>query len=310
VARGPGLDVDPLRSGATLAVFGLVASFAGGWARSRVAGRWWARVPRVVRDGVRTGIVGALLLVAGAAAAVGASVATSGSTATAMLRNMHLGFAGQAGIVLVCLAYAPNLAVWASAYLAGPGFTLAGVPELPVFAGLPSRPVTGVGQALLLTPVLAGCVAGLLLARRKRRLRVAAEIRAAAMADGAPAAGAWWETDRVPAPVDVADRGTEPGAANDGPDTIARAATVDGASGEASLPRPRTGRLSLLGAAALAGPAAAGVFAAAGYLAAGALGSAALASTGQVGWEYAAIAGVGVGFGAMVGAFVTALVAR
>ncbi|HKD98983.1 MAG TPA: DUF6350 family protein [Micromonosporaceae bacterium] len=308
IARGPGLDVEPLRAGVTLAVFGLVASFAGGWARSRVARRWWMRVPRVVRDGLRTGIVGALLFLAVGAAAVGASIATSGSTATAMLRNMHLGFAGQAGIVLVCLAYAPNVAVWASAYLAGPGFTLAGVPELPVFAGLPSRPVTGAGQALLLTPVLAGCVAGVLLARRRRRLRLAAEVRAAAMAQSANDTGRWWEA--------ATDRPRESG--NPGADADPHAGTggqEEGADRATAATHPavpgRVGRwLPLVGAAVLSAAAAAGVFAAVGYLAAGALGSRALASTGQVGWEYAVIAGVGVGFGAMIGAFVTTLVRR
>src|SRR5215467_5221859 len=197
LARGGGLDVDPVRAGLTFAVFALVMSFAGGWARSRLARRWWMRLPRVLRDGVRTGIVGALLLLA-----AGAAVATSGSTATAMLRNMHLGFVGQAGIVLVCLAYAPDVAVWAAAYLAGPGFTLSAVPQLPVFAGLPTRPVTGAGQLLLLTPVVAGCTAGILLARRRRRLRAAAELRAAAMRDEAPggrgAAEAYGRSDGTP----------------------------------------------------------------------------------------------------------------
>jgi len=81
----------------------------------------------------------------------------------------------------ICLLYLPNLAVWGIAYLLGPGFAvgtgtvvspgdvlLGPVPGLPVFAGLPSAPLTGVGPALLGVPLLAGLLAGWLLARRAR----------------------------------------------------------------------------------------------------------------------------------------------
>jgi hypothetical protein len=41
------------------------------------------------------------------------------------------------------------------------------VPALPVFAGLPSTPLTGLGPVLLGLPLLAGLAAGFLLARRR-----------------------------------------------------------------------------------------------------------------------------------------------
>ena len=168
LVRGRGLEVSILRAGLTLGGLALVAAFFGAWPRSGFARRLRARIPYAVRDGVRTAIVSVSFLLAAGAIAVGVQIAVAGATATSILRNMHLGFAGDLGIVLVCLAYAPNLAVWASAYLAGPGFTLGQVPELPVFAGLPDRAITGVGQILLATPVIAGLVAGVLLARRSR----------------------------------------------------------------------------------------------------------------------------------------------
>ncbi|HEU0240452.1 MAG TPA: DUF6350 family protein [Micromonosporaceae bacterium] len=168
LARGPGLDVSTNRAGLTFGGFAMVAAFLGAWPASGFARRVRNRLPYALRHGVRTALVGVMLLLAAGAMAVGVEIAVAGATATTMLRDMHLDFAGDAGIVVVCLAYAPNLAVWASAYLTGPGFTLTQVLNLPVFAGLPERPVTGAGQALLATPLLAGLVAGVLLARRTR----------------------------------------------------------------------------------------------------------------------------------------------
>jgi hypothetical protein len=237
IARDRGLELPILRAGLTLGGFAFVAGFFGAWPRSGFARRLRLRIPHVVRDGVRAGVVSVSFLLAAGAIAVGVQIAVAGATATAILRNMHLGFAGDLGIVLVCLAYAPNLAVWASAYLAGPGFTLGQVPELPVFAGLPDRAITGVGQVLLVTPVIAGLVAGVLLARR-----------------------AGTDTDR----------------------SVSRGA--------------------LVGATLLAAPAAAIALAVIGFAGAGALGGGALANTGQVGWEFAVIGGLGIAVGALVGA--------
>jgi hypothetical protein len=260
------LRVGVLRAGLTLGAFAGIAALAGGLRASGVAGpnspaqpRWLAWVPAVVRDAARTGAVAALVLIAAGAVATGASIAVAGGAATTMLAGMHLGIAAEAGIVLVCLAYAPDVSVWAAAFLTGPGFTLARVPELPIFAGFPARPVTGAWQALLATPVLAGCVAGLLLARRHRRRAV--EVAALRSLGRAPA----------PSPDDRS-------------------------------------RWSALGAALLAAPFAGVLLALAGYLAAGALGSGPLRSTGQVGWQFAAIGAIGIGFGAAIAvAVVTAL---
>jgi hypothetical protein len=242
ITRGPELEVPILRAGLTLGGFALIGAFFGAWPHSGFARRLRVRMPYVIRDGVRAGVVAVSFLVAAGAVAVGVQIAVAGATATASLRNMHLGFAGDLGIVVVCLAYAPNLAVWASAYLAGPGFTLGQVPELPVFAGLPDRAITGVGQILLATPVIAGLVAGVLLARRART---------------------------------EAEHGDR---------------------------RRSVGRGELVGATLLAAPAAAIVLAVIGFAGAGALGGGALANTGQVGWEFAVIGGLGIAIGALVGA--------
>jgi len=160
------LSVSALRAGLTLAVVGAIGATTGAAIGRRQHRRWWRRLPLPVREGIRAGTVAVFVLIAIGAVATGFSIALSGATAAQMLHNYHAGAGGQAGLVLICLVYAPNVAVWASAYLSGPSFTLGGVIQLPVFAGLPEHPLAGAGQLLLLMPVLAGVLAGALMRRR------------------------------------------------------------------------------------------------------------------------------------------------
>lgn len=178
----PGLRVSPVRSGLTLLLFGTLAALVGA-ARTTAVTRLLAdRAPAVLRDGVRTGLVAALLLLAAGASAAGLAVATGGGDAADLIGAYRTGVAGQAGITLVSLAYAPNATVWSTAYLLGPGFavgtgtavrlsevSVGSLPAVPLLAGLPSGPVDGLGAALLAVPVLAGMTAGWLLARRLLR---------------------------------------------------------------------------------------------------------------------------------------------
>ena len=55
------------------------------------------------------------------AAAAGVAIAGGGGEASECSPRTGPGSPGQAGVTLVCLAYAPNAAVWARAYLVGPG---------------------------------------------------------------------------------------------------------------------------------------------------------------------------------------------
>lgn len=176
------LQVSPGRAALTLAVFGAVAAGGGAlWA----TGAWLRlarRVPAVARDGVRTGAVAALLVLAAGAALAGTAIAVSGGDAGQTLASYRTGVAGQAGLTLVCLAYAPNVAIWGASYLVGPGFALGvdsvvrtsevsvgALPALPLVAALPSGPTGGAGAVLLGAPVLAGLAAGALFAREQLR---------------------------------------------------------------------------------------------------------------------------------------------
>jgi hypothetical protein len=229
-----------VRSAVTLALFGGVGAFAGGYGGSGLARRAWRRLPTIIADGVRAGLIGTLLLLATGALAAGISIATAGGAASQMLHSYHAGVGGQAGLVLICLVYAPNVSVWATAYLAGPGFTLAAPIQLPIFAGLPTRPVAGAWQVLLLVPVLAGAAAAWLCARRRE----------------------------------------------DRPASTALAGVI------------------------LAGPTAAVALGVAGYIAAGSLGSKLLTHTGEVGWQFPIVCGIGIGLGAVIGSIAYRLIRR
>ncbi|MER7458184.1 DUF6350 family protein [Micromonospora sp. NPDC126480] len=182
VAAG-GPDVSVVRAGLTLAVVGALAALVGAARTTGVTDVLAERAPLPVREGIRAGLVAGLLLLAAGAGAAGLAVATRGGDAADLIGAYRTGVAGQAGITLVSLAYAPNVAVWSASYLLGPGFavgtdtavrtsevSVGALPAVPLVAGLPGGPVDGLGAVLLGVPVLVAMVAGWLLARRVLRL--------------------------------------------------------------------------------------------------------------------------------------------
>lgn len=181
LARAGSTPWEPVRTGVTLALFGAVFALLGAVRHARAGRALGRRIPLVVRDAVRSGFVAVVLIVAAGAGIGGVALALHGGAAAELLGSYQAGFLGQAGITLLCLAYLPNVAVWGAAYLLGPGFAmgtdtlvspgevlLGPVPAVPVLAGLPSGPLTGIGPALLGIPLAAGICAGLLLMRRRR----------------------------------------------------------------------------------------------------------------------------------------------
>ncbi|HEX6497955.1 MAG TPA: DUF6350 family protein [Micromonosporaceae bacterium] len=182
VASSPAARVAPLRAGLTLAGFGVLAGLLGAASASGVLARVTAHVPGLLRDVSRTGTVATLLLLGAGAGVTGVAIAVAGADAADMIAAYHAGLTGQAGLVLLSLVYAPNLAVWAASYLAGPGFAvgvgtvvsagavrLGALPAIPAFAALPARPASALGALLLGLPLAAGMTAGWLLARRRSR---------------------------------------------------------------------------------------------------------------------------------------------
>src|SRR5262249_35431778 len=145
------------------------AASIGAVRHSRAGRRLVRRLPGLLVDGVRTGLATAALVVAAGAASAGVALALAGGDAAAMLGSYGAGATGQIGLTAICLVYLPNLAVWAAAYLLGPGFAfgagtvvspsdvlLGPLPGLPVLAAVPSAPLSGLTPALLGAPLLAG----------------------------------------------------------------------------------------------------------------------------------------------------------
>src|SRR6266545_4661837 len=99
--------VAPARAGLTLAGFAVVCAGLGALSESRLLRRAARRLPPVLRDGLRTGTVAALLVLGAGAGVAGVALAVSGGQAAATLASYHTGVAGQVGVTLLCLAFAP-----------------------------------------------------------------------------------------------------------------------------------------------------------------------------------------------------------
>ncbi|MFG2063675.1 DUF6350 family protein [Micromonospora sp. NPDC048871] len=178
-----GMNVSAVRAGLTLGLLGLLAAGVGAARTSGVSELLAARTPKPLREGAQAGLVAGLVLLGVGAAVAGLAVATGGGDAADLIGAYRTGVAGQAGITLVSLAYAPNATVWATSYLLGPGFAVGtdtavrtsevavgALPAIPLFAGLPGGPVDGFWSvSILALPALVGMVVGGLLARRLLR---------------------------------------------------------------------------------------------------------------------------------------------
>ncbi|GAA2685717.1 cell division protein PerM [Actinoplanes palleronii] len=178
---GRGTHVSTTRAALHFLVLGLFGALIGALRGSDAVTTLARRVPPALRHGVRTGTVAAFLMVGAGAAVGGLSIALGGGDAAKIISAYHTGVAGQAGITLISVAYAANAAIWAAAYLLGPGFALGtgsairltevsvgDLPTVPLLAGLPNGPMGSAGGLLLLLPVIAGGVAGWGLTQRLR----------------------------------------------------------------------------------------------------------------------------------------------
>ena len=272
IVDGPGTDVSAVRAALNFFVLGLLASLVGALRGTGGLMTVARRVPPVLRHGVRTGAVAALLIVAVGAAFAGLSVALGAGQAADMIAAYRTGVAGQAGITLLSVAYGANAAIWAAAYLLGPGFLLGAdsavrltevsvgpLPTLPLLAGLPDGPVGATGALLLAVPVLIAMSAGWLLTRRLSRGR----------GHGAP---------KHPVQGGPARPGEPP-------------------HHSAQAPWSR-----VIGAALIAGPVAGVILGALAWVSGGALGNGRMATIGPVVWQVVLVATAVVGVSAVAGA--------
>ncbi len=176
VSTGPEVHVSPVQSLVGGLVVGGVGAAVGLLRPGHV--RWHGLALRTRRLLSSGGAALALLLAAGALL-VGGSLAAHGSRAAELAGSSDPGVLGGFALLLAGLALVPNAVVWGVAWLTGPGVAvgvgtavgpfgheLGPVPALPLLAALPG---TGVpewaGVLVLAVPLLAGAVAGRLVAR-------------------------------------------------------------------------------------------------------------------------------------------------
>ncbi len=175
-------NIHPMASQAMLGAM-LVAGLAGGAGISRGAGltsMLRARLPGHLDAAVAGALTGTALLLGSGSLLAAASLAWHAQRATSVLGSLGAGVAGSVLLLLACLALLPNAVVWGAAYILGPGFAvgtgttvgplavqLGAVPALPLLAALPATGMpTGLALVVMLLPLLAGVLAGVVTVRR------------------------------------------------------------------------------------------------------------------------------------------------
>jgi hypothetical protein len=158
----------------------------------------WGTASVWMRRGLRTGMTTAGALLAAGAAATGVAFAVRGPE---VADTMGL-YGDESWIVaLLSLVYLPNCAVWAAAYITGPGFAvgagtavqtsmieLGPLPAFPVFAAVPGAPLPSYATILIGLPLMLAAVFGVILTYRSPDLRVPRVTTAATVAAATAAA--------------------------------------------------------------------------------------------------------------------------
>src|SRR5690554_546375 len=130
-----------------------------------------------IRASVTGGAAAVAAVVAVSSAAVAVLLVVNYAEIIALYESGHVGVLGGIALTIAQLAFLPNLVVWATSWLIGPGFaigagssigplgtSLGPIPAVPFFGALPTGELSW-GFLGLLVPVLAGFFAGLLVRR-------------------------------------------------------------------------------------------------------------------------------------------------
>ncbi|MFY0409062.1 DUF6350 family protein [Solicola sp. PLA-1-18] len=174
VAGGSGAEPDLVRAGIGSFLLAFVGLAWGGARGSGLDRTWWDLAPASVRSGlVGAGVALATLLLASTVLYVVALLRGLGA-AGRLWGSLDAGVVGGIALALLCLLVLPNLVLWSTSVLLGPGFALGtgtavsltgsdlgAVPGLPVLAAVPAPAVfPGWALALAAVPVLAGALGG------------------------------------------------------------------------------------------------------------------------------------------------------
>lgn len=202
LAGTPGVHAHLARAGGVIAAFAVVAVASGVLRANGIGATVLARLPVQVGRALVVGAIAAGIVLGAGALLAGVALAFAADDVTTMFGAFRPGAVGSASLFGLSVIYTPTAAVWGAAYLVGPGFavgsgtsvsaidvSLGPMPAFPLLAGLPvDRASTGV-SLLLGVPLVAGVVAGIAAARRRRDDEEWAGTLAGA-ALGGPVAGA------------------------------------------------------------------------------------------------------------------------
>lgn len=196
-----GAEVAPLTALASCGAVALLGLGAGALSGGPLGRSVVDRLPAWARDALIAAgaAAGALAVAVGIVAVV--AVVMRWSTVTSLTHQLAPGAGDAVGVLLLSLAYLPNLLVWVLSYVAGPGFAVGGgtgvdpfsqtgglLPVVPLLGAVPDQ-APAAGPLLLLLPVAAGAVAALVL-RKRRSLPLREEAVALIAGAGVVAVGA------------------------------------------------------------------------------------------------------------------------
>lgn len=197
--KGVWADV-PTAAGAT-AGFAMLAGAVGIVRVNGIGGLLLRRLPSPLRRALPVGAIAAATVLGAGALVAGACVALAGEQTAVLFTAFSPGLVGSASLLGLSVVYAPTAAIWAAAYLVGPGFSvgagtsvsaidvsLGPLPAVPLFAALPTDRASVAASLLLGVPLLAGILGGAVAARRRAQgERWALTLTGAAL--GGPVAG-------------------------------------------------------------------------------------------------------------------------
>jgi hypothetical protein len=136
---------------------------------------WREDVRAVVSASLRAGAAAGAIVVAASAILVGLLLLVGYAKIISLYEGLHAGVLGGIAITVGQLSILPNLVVWTSSWLVGPGFALGTgssispfgtsvgpLPAIPVFGALPAGDF-GLGYLGLLVPVLTGFLVALII---------------------------------------------------------------------------------------------------------------------------------------------------
>ncbi|TWD81858.1 hypothetical protein FB561_2982 [Kribbella amoyensis] len=175
------VKVSPLSAFLGAVSLAIVAGTAGILVESGAAEDLADATPDGLRDAVPAAAAAILAILGAASVLYGVLLAIHFSRVTGMLELLDAGVVGSVVLFAICLVLLPNVVLYVVAFLAGPGFQLGvgttiaptgvdvgNLPALPLLAAVPEDGATPTYLLVLtaLVPLLAGVIAGLVVARR------------------------------------------------------------------------------------------------------------------------------------------------